>query len=484
MAAIEFNAAHSLPAVRVQLASDGANDVSFGNSQNDSCHSNARPFPPFVYARKSSAAHLPALHCITRACRMKCAVIMPVGPGHAALALDARDSIEAAFAAAPGIFSELSVVEIDDTAATLGRSRARNNGIASAIAAGADWIFFLDADDIMDANAFAAVAPYLPRYDAVWGAIAELAPDEESGILREEQLAEIHGIESLLSCDPYGLLQIGHFVKAPIALANPFDTALDAGEDFDYYLRVWAKHKCIKIQPPLFYNRRGMHSTGPRSATGRQWRETVQKLVCKACIAHDFHADFVHRGVPLRFHIWNPYDSVQRTLLKSRFFEAAELEYVAHWVGPGAHIIEVGANVGNHAVYYLRFMQPASLTVFEPNPAIFPLLERNLAANATAGHTPVVHALAAASDGSVHSTTLDRTIDGAVNFIKIDAQGMELDVLAGAEALLQKHRPKLMVAVFNDHQKPFARWMMDHNYRIAREFKSVNATTIMIEPAL
>ena len=41
-----------------------------------------------------------------------------------------------------------------------------------------------------------------------------------------------------------------------------------------------------------------------------------------------------------------------------------------------------------------------------------------------------------------------------------------------------------MVAVFNDHQKPFARWMMDHNYRIAREFKSVNATTIMIEPAL
>ena len=79
------------------------------------------------------------------------------------------------------------------------------------------------------------------------------------------------------------------------------------------------------------------------SATGRQWRETVQKLVCKACITHDFHADFTHRGVALRFYIWNPYDSVQRTLLKSRFFEATELECVEQWVGPGARIVEVGA---------------------------------------------------------------------------------------------------------------------------------------------
>ena len=178
---------------------------------------------------------------------------MPVGPGHEALALDAQDSVRNAFEHGRGAFTALEIIVIDDTAAQLGRSQARNNGVASALAAGADWIFFLDADDIMDANAFAAATPYLAGHDAVWGAIAELADDEESGVLREEQLPEIRGIEPLLSCDPYGLLQIGHFVKTAVALAHPFDTALDAGEDFDYYLRVWAKHKCIKIAQPLFY---------------------------------------------------------------------------------------------------------------------------------------------------------------------------------------------------------------------------------------
>ena len=168
---------------------------------------------------------------------MKCAVIMPVGPGHAALALDAQDSVRAAFGAAPGRFSALEIIAVDDTEAKLGRSLARNQGVADAVKNGADWIFFLDADDIMHGYAFAAATPFLDHYDAVWGAIAELGPDEESGELRQEQLAEIHGIEQLLTCDPYGLLQMGHIVKAGIAAATPFDTALDAGEDFDYYLR-------------------------------------------------------------------------------------------------------------------------------------------------------------------------------------------------------------------------------------------------------
>jgi len=436
---------------------------------------------------------------------MKCAVVMPVGPGHEMLALDAQDSVHAAFDRAPGRFSTLEMLAIDDTAASFGRSQARNNGVVAAAAAGVDWIFFLDADDILCADAFAAASPYLAQYEAVWGAIAELAPDEETGILREGQLAEINGIEQLLSCDAYALLQLGHFVKTSVALANPFDTALNAGEDFDYYLRVWAKHNCIKIQQPLFYNRRGMHSTGPRSATGRQWRESVQKIVAKACLEHDFHADFTHRDVNLRFYIQNPYDSVQRTLLKSRFFEAAELKYIEQWVGCGAHIIEVGAHVGNHAIYYLHYMQPASLTVFEPNAQIVPLLERNLAANPVTSLAPLVHALAAgkrtaryhsvtsapnnqgatrlvaSEDGAIHATTLDHVVEGAVDFIKINAEGMELEVLEGAARIVGESRPKIMIEIFNDHQAPFVCWLQGNGYRIVHEFKYISVTNYMIE---
>src|SRR5258707_1370425 len=118
---------------------------------------------------------------------MKCCVVMPVGPGHELFALDAIDSVTNA-ATRPGAFDDVCVVRVDDLNGELGRSAARNDGVKRAKGAGADWLFFLDADDLMHPDAFEAVRPFLHGYDAVWGAICELADDEESGIVRPNQL--------------------------------------------------------------------------------------------------------------------------------------------------------------------------------------------------------------------------------------------------------------------------------------------------------
>ncbi len=414
---------------------------------------------------------------------MKCAIVTPVGPGHEHYALDAEDSVTQARATARGPFADIVFIKVDDTQGKLGRSAARNEGVQLARKAGAEWIFFLDADDVLCPHAFANVARDLPGHDAVWGAIYELAGDEENGVYRPGQLLPITRIDQLLANDPFITLQIGHFVKTELALATPFDPQLDAGEDFDYYLRMWSQYRCVKIAQPFFYNRRDTYAGGPRAATDRDWRMAVERIICEKCAATDFHAEFDHRGERLRFYIPNPFDLIQRCFLKGRFFEADELAFVESWVGTGAHIVEVGAYVGNHVVYYARFMRPRSMTVLEPNPEAIALLRRNLQANGVhdADLTRLGIAVAAGAatydlvcdstsnrgatrlmhnaTGRVRSAALDDLIAGPVDFMKIDVEGMELDVLAGARRIVEQSRPRIMIEVFRQHIPHLEEWL-------------------------
>ena len=439
---------------------------------------------------------------------MKCAILTPIGPGHELFALDAAESVKKACATSLGPFDSIAFIEVDDTRGELGRSVARNQGVQLAQQAGADWVFFLDADDILDARAFASVAPYVDRHDAVWGAIYELAEDEESGVVRPGQLLEMTSLEQLLANDPWITLQIGHFVKTQAALATPFDPQLNSGEDFDYYLRLWSRFKCIKIPVPLFYNRRGTHAEGPRATTDREWRIAVQRIICEKCVATDFHADFEHRGEKFRFYVFNPFDVIQRHYLKGRFFELEELACLETWIAPNANIVEVGAYVGNHVVYYSRFLKPRRITVLEPNPEAIGLLRRNLDANAV-NNADLTRLGVAASDvearydlvcdkidnlgathlvqastGGVISAPLDALIEHPVDFMKIDVEGMELEVLAGAKRIIAGTRPKIMIEVFREHIPAFRQWVENNAYSVVRTFDQyVFAKNFLIEPA-
>jgi glycosyltransferase involved in cell wall biosynthesis len=187
---------------------------------------------------------------------MEVEVVMPVGPGHETIAIDAATS---------AMNLGFDVLPIDDTEGKLGRSKARNTGVRMARA---EWIFFLDADDLLHKDA--KKAKKFTKYDAIFGLIND-------GKVRIPQIRKVD-FKSLLRHPPTQTLQIGHFVKRSVAIEYPFDESLDCGEDFDYYLRIWRDRRCIKIPHTLFVNRRGIHSTGPRSATGRDWSIAVKSL--------------------------------------------------------------------------------------------------------------------------------------------------------------------------------------------------------------
>lgn len=173
-----------------------------------------------------------------------------------------------------GRFGVINVRVVDDTAGEKGRSAARNQAVDSSEA---EWLFFLDADDVIHPEAFENVGRFLGDFDAIWGNIYEL----NAGVVAWRwQVPRIATYEQLVSFDPYLTLQMGHFVQRDRCLK--FDEEMNTGEDWDYYLRMWREKCCIKIDKPLFINQRGVHSQGPRAANGREWGEVVRPMVQKA----------------------------------------------------------------------------------------------------------------------------------------------------------------------------------------------------------
>jgi len=206
---------------------------------------------------------------------LKLDIVIPVGPGHKQLVNEAIHSVNIACLTDKGPFADIKIKGVDDTEGKYGRSKARNMAID---ASKADWMFFLDADDLMHPQAFKHLKEVFEQesigYVAIWGKIVE----EKDGCLVDRyQLPVVRNFETLLNVDPYYTLQMGFFVKRdrmPV-----FDESMDTGEDWKVYLELWRNFPCIKTDKPFMINRRGLHSEGERSANGVQWREVVTKLI-------------------------------------------------------------------------------------------------------------------------------------------------------------------------------------------------------------
>jgi FkbM family methyltransferase len=426
-----------------------------------------------------------------------CAVITPVGPGHAALfEQSCAPSVAQAKGWSLGPFSEVRHYVMDDTEGRHGRSNRRNDALRRAVEEGVEWVYFLDADDLMTPNAFEAFGRVIaaePELEAVWGLIVTLDAGGEPA-LREGQPERLDTIEQFLAVEPFNAVQIGGFIRTEAAARYGFDAAMDTGEDYRLYGQLWRNHRCAKRPEIFFVNQRGQHSTGPRAATGRDWTESVTRQWRALLAEVPVWAEFDDGQGPVRMRLTNPADLIQHSYLRGQFFEAESLAKLKALVKvPRPRIVEVGANIGNHVVWYARHLDAERIYPVEPNPEALRLLDANIAANgiearidrrgmglgAGAGEGRFVAQtdnadnlgatrLVAAADGGIETRSLDALMgEERVDFIKIDAEGMELDVLEGASALIARDKPVIWVEVLKPNIMGFVQtWCRKAGYRV------------------
>jgi FkbM family methyltransferase len=181
-------------------------------------------------------------------------------------------------------------------------------------------------------------------------------------------------------------------------------------------------------------------------------------------------------------------DYLQKLIAESGApYEEEMLQDMAARLQPGELVLDIGANVGNHALY-LAALADARIVAFEPNSVLAELIRESAALNGLKRSVDVRSCglgrkLATAcfaqsrpdnlgaqslvvGDGDIQILPLD-TLDlpGAVRMIKVDVEGMELDVLDGATQVIMRDRPLLYIESQDETGfRRLARWMQRHDY--------------------
>lgn len=164
-------------------------------------------------------------------------------------------------------------------------------------------------------------------------------------------------------------------------------------------------------------------------------------------------------------------------LLEQEAWFEEEAEFIRHCVVAGDRAIDVGANLGVYTLPLAEAVGPTGRVIaFEPTATTAAYLratmdlrhgsrvsveqaalsDREGVAQLHAGVSPEMNALAHAGEEAsmgetVRLTTLDQYVaahDGPqISFLKIDAEGHELNVAAGAKATLIEHEPLILFEI-------------------------------------
>lgn len=223
--------------------------------------------------------------------------------------------------------------------------------------------------------------------------------------------------------------------------------------------------------------------------------------------------DFVHHDVDVVMHLPDAMtDNIQKHIMEKRaFWEEPLLVKVRSHLAGCRLALDIGANIGNHTLYFALVGGAEQVIAVEPQAHVHKILARNIALNgapaeairaavgaapgrariglhrhrsfhgttyraqensqdnsqhngadtasSTAPNTVSTTASTTASTiapepGDVALTTVDQ-IAGTrpVDFIKIDVEGMQMQVLEGATGVLTRDRPKLWVELRRNHNE-------------------------------
>ena len=187
-------------------------------------------------------------------------------------------------------------------------------------------------------------------------------------------------------------------------------------------------------------------------------------------------------------------DHIQRGIYQNRnFYEIETLEFLKLHYKHFEHVVDIGTNIGNHMLYYCSQLQAKKVVCFEPNRFNREVLQKNIELNHL-GNTVTVYPYAvgaengkgiqtnftlgntgmnrvdkiakeASSDDAIDIRSLDDFALSKIDFIKIDVEGFETDVLLGAAQTIERCKPVILIEVFENSREQVNNLMGQYGYR-------------------
>ena len=425
---------------------------------------------------------------LARMAELRCAVVMLPAQNGDPDRLAA--SLDNAACRSRGSFTEIETLQsnLGD-----GALPALQDGAAQAFETRFDWLLAVSTEETMVSDVFQKIAPALRICDAVWGGAGS---EEDGSVVPLERLTRLAAQDYAAFFHLALQWWIGptHFVRPGVA-AQALATA--RGSLTEYRLALWKEHRSLKAAHALTL----FH--GPLPSLPDIERQVLLSSLDREPVFSAVYGG--GRTFRLPYTGRNPV--VERDHTRGQFFEHGELEYLAGVLPRGLRIVDIGANTGNHTVFFSGVMEAQSVVPLEPDPracaAIRTAVQSNGLENvrldllgfgvgAEPGRMhPVFSAggglgatrLVAAEDGEVEVRRLDDLPVGRVDFLKVDVEGMEMAVLAGARGIIERDRPKLFVEVLDETIPDFLGWLDARGYRMERLFPDKTHSNYLVSPA-
>src|SRR6266536_1329244 len=205
---------------------------------------------------------------------------------------------------------------------------------------------------------------------------------------------------------------------------------------------------------------------------------------------------FERSGSIITFVIVDAEDLIQRAQSKKAFYEEQELNSIASYFKVGGVFVDIGANTGQHSVYFAKLCGASKVMLFEPIAITCKILRENIRLNNLDAVADLTHLgfglsdkpsrasfsidvrnlggteLLECTDGGVQTITGDSVLAGRqVDFVKIDTEGSEIKVLRGLERTIAESRPTIFVEVDNRNLREFETFITGIDYQIEQRHK-------------
>ena len=203
-----------------------------------------------------------------------------------------------------------------------------------------------------------------------------------------------------------------------------------------------------------------------------------------------------------KFYLEDPNDYVQAFLRRGEIWEPTQQKLFEKYIQSGDVVVDAGAFVGSHTLKLAKLAAPGKVHAFEPQEKLPQLIADNMRLNnltnvqvypvalggkncqttmkyinhGNKGASPISGCLPNEENGT-ELRTIDSFRFQHVDFMKIDVEGFELEVLKGAEKTLKRDMPVLMIEIGFVNQKRVLPYIESLGYKlnqfIPQEFLAV-----------